>query len=138
MQDLKLKHEKMAHQMAGKGQKEQSIVDNLLQNTNLPFSNRVMRFPLPVKFKVPHIKKDSGDVDPIDHMENHRARLVLYSTLEEMSCRIFPLTLKGSARDWFRKLLPISVKDFGVLGAEIFDTIPSYLEVQKTQHIRVL
>jgi hypothetical protein len=124
--------------MARKGQKERSIVDNLLQNTNLPFSNRVMRFPLPVKFKVPYIKKDSGDVDLVDNMENHRAHLVLYSTPDEMSCKIFPLTLKGSAQDWFKKLPPTSVEDFGVLGVEIFDTIPSCLEVQKTQYICVL
>jgi hypothetical protein len=44
VEDLMLKYEKMVHEMPWKGQRERLIVDNFLQNTNLPFPNRVMRF----------------------------------------------------------------------------------------------
>ena len=41
---MKLKYEKMAHEMPREGQRERLIVDNFLQNTSLPFPNWVMRF----------------------------------------------------------------------------------------------
>ena len=58
-----MKYAGMARQMAqGRGE-DRSIMDDLMQNTNLPFTNRVMRFPLPEKFKVTHIDIYDGNGD---------------------------------------------------------------------------
>jgi hypothetical protein len=40
----------------------------------------------------------------------------LQVTSQELVCRAFPLTLSGSARDWFQKLLPSSITSFEDLG----------------------
>jgi hypothetical protein len=51
VRDLKMKYAGMARQIAqGRGE-DQSIMDDLMQNMNLPFINRVMRFPLPGSLK---------------------------------------------------------------------------------------
>ena len=67
-----------------------------MQNANFPFIDRVMRFPPLERFKVPHINRYDGDGNPTNHMENFQAHLVLHDTLDEIVCRAFPLTLKGS------------------------------------------
>jgi hypothetical protein len=49
VQDLKEKYEKMAFFIEnGEGR---STAENLMSKTNLPFTNQVMRFPFPNKFK---------------------------------------------------------------------------------------
>lgn len=96
VKDLKLQYEEMAWQMA-QGGEDRSIVGNLLQNTNLPFIDRVIRFPLLEKFKVPNIDRYDRDDDLADHMESFRAHLVLHNTPDEIACRAFPLTLEGNA-----------------------------------------
>ena len=48
---MKEKYAKMA--LLIENGEDLSIVEDLMLNTNLPFTDRVMRFPLPDKFKVP-------------------------------------------------------------------------------------
>ena len=102
VKDLKLKYVEMARLMAQGGGGDRSIMDNLMQNTSLPFTDRVMKFPLPEKFKVPHIDIYDVEGNPTDHTENFRAHLILRGTPDEIAFRAFPLTLKGRAREWLR------------------------------------
>jgi uncharacterized protein (DUF1919 family) len=69
MDDLQAKYEEMAQKMKGK----QSVAENLLQTNNLPFIDRVMRFPLPMKFKVLQVEMHDGSKDPVNHIEKYRA-----------------------------------------------------------------
>jgi hypothetical protein len=87
-----------------------------LEDTHLPFSNLVMAFPMPDKFKMPHIKKYDGSKDPTEHVENFWERFILHGTLDEIACRAFPLTLVRVAKDWFARLLIKSVDKFKDLG----------------------
>lgn len=102
--------------MSRNQQKSRSVVDSLLYNTNLPFTDRVMLFPLPEKFKVSHIKNYSGSEDPTEHIETFRSYLVLHGTPDGIACQAFPLTLKGSARDWLGKFSSKSIDNFDTLG----------------------
>lgn len=54
----------MARQMA-QGVEDRSIAEDLMQKTNLPFTDRVMRFPSLEKFKVPCVDKYDGSGDPM-------------------------------------------------------------------------
>jgi hypothetical protein len=106
----------MAYQMAD--EEEKSIAGELMENTNLLFTNPVMGFPLHDKFKMPLVDKYDGRGDPAKYVESLRAHLILHGTLDEISCRAFPLTLTGVAREWFARLLVKSIdnfKDFGCL-----------------------
>jgi hypothetical protein len=85
VKDLKAKYEAMAKKMEGR----QSLVDGLLQHTSLPFTAKVMKFPLPDKFKVPHIKMDDGLRDPKEHLKTYNAYLMLHGTADEIAYHAF-------------------------------------------------
>jgi hypothetical protein len=84
VQEMKEKYKKMAFFMEnGEGQ---STVENLVVKTNLPFTDKVMRIPLPDKFKDPWVDKYDGSGDPSDHMEGFCAHLTLRGTSDEIAC----------------------------------------------------
>jgi hypothetical protein len=88
-----------------------SRVDSLL-NRSSPFTERVMAIQLLEKFKIPAIQTYTGIEDPTEHLDNYKMHMDLQGTPQEMACRAFPLTLFGSAQDWFRKLPPSSITCF--------------------------
>jgi hypothetical protein len=92
-----------------------------MTKTTLPFTNRVLNFPLPDKFKDPRVDKYDGSRDPSDHKEGFRAHLALHGTPDEIACRAFPLTLKGVAKDWFSNLKPQSIDNFDTLGRQFMN-----------------
>jgi hypothetical protein len=110
--DVQIKYEEMALKMKGK----RMMVEDLLQNTNLSFTEWVMKFPFPETFKIPHVKMYDGTTDLGQDLETYQAHLVLNGTLNEISWRAFPFTLKGNARDCFENLPPNSVDNFENLG----------------------
>jgi hypothetical protein len=93
-----------------------SKVGDLFQKSVSPFVDNVVSFHLPEKFKVPDIKAYIGQEDPVEHLDNYRAHLELQGTPDEVSCRAFPLTLSGNAKDWYRRLPPKSIRNFDEFG----------------------
>ncbi|XP_059663461.1 uncharacterized protein LOC132309129 [Cornus florida] len=75
-----------------------------------------MRFPLPSKFKMPTLESFDGTRDPLDHFETFQALIHLQAVPDQIMCRAFPTTLKGSARVWFNKLKPGSIETFAELS----------------------
>ena len=59
-----------------------------------------------------------GSKDPLDHLEFFKTLMHLQGIPDEIVCRTFPTTLKGSARIWFSKLMPISISTFKELSAQ--------------------
>ena len=60
----------------------------------------------------------NGSKDPLDHLESFKTLMHLQGVLDEIMCRAFLTTLKGSARIWFSKLTPNSIGTFKELGAQ--------------------
>jgi hypothetical protein len=89
-----------------------STVDSIIKNTGSAFTTRVMRHPIPGRFKVPPIKPYDGTGDPIGHLKSYKAHINLHATTDEIACRAFPLTLEGSAQEWFGGLPPGSIDNF--------------------------
>lgn len=99
------------------GAKEKaSLADSLFSTTASPFTHQIMSCRLPSKFKMPEILVYTGLGDPIEHLASFRAHTVLHTTLDEVACRAFPLTLAGGAREWFRTLPPRSIPNFESLS----------------------
>jgi hypothetical protein len=80
-----------------------------------PLQREVVAVRLPEKFKMPNIPTYTGSGDPVEHLDNFRAYLESHATPDEVACRVFPLTMAGNARDWFRELPPRSISTFGDL-----------------------
>ncbi|XP_058183967.1 uncharacterized protein LOC131301614 [Rhododendron vialii] len=93
-----------------------ATVEELVQNTDSPFTPEVMRRPLPRKFKMPQLEIFNGSTDPLDHLETYKSLMHLQAVPDEVMCRAFPVTLKGSARAWFNKLPPGSIRSFKELS----------------------
>ena len=94
-----------------------SDLDDLVNRTDFPFTAAVNSFPLPHKFRMPHIDSYDGVKDPLDHLETFKTLMHLQGVADEIMCRAFPMTLKEAARIWFSRLTPNSVSTFKELSA---------------------
>ena len=68
VEDLKRKYDDIMRQVNGEDTKLKAR--DLLEDSNLPFTDRVKNFPMPNKFKMPHMDKYDGNGDPIEHIKN--------------------------------------------------------------------
>ncbi|XP_058211619.1 uncharacterized protein LOC131323795 [Rhododendron vialii] len=93
-----------------------ATVEELVQNTDSPFTSKVMGLPLPRKFKMSQLETFNGSTDPLDHLETYKSLMHLQAVPDEVMCRAFHVTLKGSARAWFNKLPPGSIRSFKELS----------------------
>ena len=95
-----------------------SDLDNLVNRTDSLFIAAVNSFPLPHKFRMPHIDSYDGVKDPLDRLETFKTLMHLQGVTDEIMCRAFPTTLKGAARIWFSRLTPNSVSIFKELSTQ--------------------
>ena len=100
-----------------KGQVSSNLND-LFHRTNSPFTAFVTSFPLPPKFRMPQVETYDGSKDLLNHLESFKALMHLQGVADEIICRAFPTTLKGSARIWFSRLTPNSINIFKELSAQ--------------------
>jgi hypothetical protein len=78
----------------------------------------------------PPIKSYDGRGDPANHLENFQTHPSFYNLPDEGACQVFPLTLKGEAREWCNGLNPFT--SFNTIKHQFlnqFSTIP-----KKKQH----
>ena len=95
-----------------------SDLDDLVNRTDSPFTASVNSFPLPHKFRMPHIDSYDRVKDPLDHLETFKTLMHLQGVADEIMCRAFPITLKGAVRIWFSRLTPGSISTFKELSAQ--------------------
>uniref|UniRef100_A0A2N9ELT3 RNase H type-1 domain-containing protein n=1 Tax=Fagus sylvatica TaxID=28930 RepID=A0A2N9ELT3_FAGSY len=93
-------------------------LNDLVHRMDSPFTEAVTSFPLSSKFGMPSLENFDGSKDPLDHLESFKTMMCLQGVPDEIMCRAFPTTLKGSARIWFKKLTP---------GLKEGETLRSYL-----------
>ena len=87
-------------------------LDCLVHKTDSPFTGDMVSYPLPSKFRTPQLESFDGSKDPLDHLESFKTMMCLQGVPDEIMCRAFPITLKGLARIWFKKLPPGSISTF--------------------------
>ena len=92
-------------------------LDDLVHRTNSPFTASVTLFPLPPKFCMSQVENYDGSKDPLDHLESFKTLMHLQGIPDEIMCRAFLTTLKGSARIWFSRLTPNFIGTFKELSA---------------------
>ena len=91
MQVMKEQMEIMMNALKGR---VSSDLDDLVNRTDSLFTAVVNSFPLPHKFRMPHIDSYDGVKDPLDHLETFKTLMHLQGVADEIMCRAFPTTLK--------------------------------------------
>ncbi|GFS34968.1 hypothetical protein Acr_00g0037030 [Actinidia rufa] len=70
-----------------------------------------------------------GKTDPMDHLNLYKNLMMLKGYSDEVMCKAFLATLKGSARSWFRKLPLRTIDSFNDLGRLFVSYFMSYRAV---------
>ncbi|XP_060974605.1 uncharacterized protein LOC115696602 [Cannabis sativa] len=74
-----------------------------------PCTRHILEAELPKNFKMPEMAAYTGDLDPSDHLSRFNRVMTVIRVSNDAKCLCFPLTLSGSAEEWFKKLEPGSV-----------------------------
>ncbi|XP_014522255.1 uncharacterized protein LOC106778781 [Vigna radiata var. radiata] len=80
-----------------------------------PFTNNVMGAVMPENKVFPWVEKYGGTSDPVKHLRSFVDAMAVYSSDELVWCRVFSLSLKDEALDWFHSLPPRSIDGFVTL-----------------------
>ena len=127
MQAMKEQMEVMMNALKGQ---LSSDLDDLVNQTDSPFTASVNCFPLPHKFHMPHIDSYDKVKDSLDHLETFKTLMHLQGVADEIMCRAFPTMLKGATRIWFSRLTPGSINTFKELSSVHF-TLHWRIQVQE-------
>ena len=72
-------------------------MEDLVHRTDSPFTTSINSHPLPSKFKIPSLDSYDETRDPFNHIANFKTTMHLQRVLDEIMCRTFPTTLKGTS-----------------------------------------
>ena len=87
-------------------------MDTLVQQTESPFTAEVLRYPLPLKFRMPQVEAFNGVKDPVNHLNTYKNQMELHGYQDPVRCRAFATTLKGPTLAWFNRLPHSSIPSF--------------------------
>ncbi|GFZ02291.1 hypothetical protein Acr_15g0008990 [Actinidia rufa] len=100
--------------------------------TEPPFTERVLKARVSSRFKLPtQLGIYEGKTNPMDHLNSYKILMSLQGCSNEVMCKAFSATLKGSARSWFRKLLSGTIDSFGNLSRLFVTNFMSFRNRQK-------
>ena len=91
-------------------------MDTLVQQTESPFTAKVLHFPHLAKFRMPKVEAFDGTRDPVDHLNTYKNQMELHWYQDPVRCKAFAITLKGLALAWFNILPPSSISSFRELS----------------------
>ncbi|XP_075489601.1 uncharacterized protein LOC142528437 [Primulina tabacum] len=77
-----------------------------------PFSDTIVREPLPGHFRSAKIKDYDGSSDPEEHLARFENMAMLHCYGDQIKCKVFLTTLVDSAQRWFEGLAPQSIHCF--------------------------
>ena len=88
MQMMKERMDFMMNSLRGR---VSSDLDDLIHQTESPFTASINSFPLPPKFRMPQIESYDRAKDPLDHLESFKTLIHLQGVADEIICRAFLL-----------------------------------------------
>ncbi|XP_075483793.1 uncharacterized protein LOC142523947 [Primulina tabacum] len=78
-----------------------------------PFTDIIVREPLPGNFKSAKVKDYDGNADPEEHLARFENMAMLHCYTDRIKCKVFLTTLVDSAQRWFEGLTSQSISSFG-------------------------
>ena len=98
-----------------------NLGEYLVRRTDSLFTVSINEHPFPPKFKMPSLDLYDGTHDPFDHIATFKTTMHLQGVLDEIMCRAFLTTHKGSTRVWFNKIPPNTMNSFEELSKLFFN-----------------
>ncbi|GKV01672.1 hypothetical protein SLEP1_g14210 [Rubroshorea leprosula] len=97
-----------------------------------PLNLSITAEPYQEGFKIPHLETYDGTKDPDEHLHTYQAIMRIQNANDAMMCKVFPATLKSTARRWYHKLPRHSIDSFSQLAKLFSNKFASQREIKPT------
>ncbi|GKU87475.1 hypothetical protein SLEP1_g1868 [Rubroshorea leprosula] len=97
-----------------------------------PLNLSITAEPYQEGFKIPHLETYDGTGDPDEHLHTYQAIMRIQNANDAMMCKVFPATLKSTARRWYHKLPRHSIDSFSQLAKLFSNKFASQKEIKRT------
>ncbi|GKV50051.1 hypothetical protein SLEP1_g56766 [Rubroshorea leprosula] len=97
-----------------------------------PLNLSITTEPYQEGFKIPHLETYDGTKDPDEHLHTYQAIMRIQNANDAMMCKVFPTTLKSTARRWYHKLPRHSIDSFSQLAKLLSNKFASQREIKRT------
>ncbi|GKV50360.1 hypothetical protein SLEP1_g57067 [Rubroshorea leprosula] len=97
-----------------------------------PLNLSITAEPYQEGFKIPHLETYDGLGDPDEHLHTYQAIMRIQNANDAMMCKVFPATLKSTARRWYHKLPRHSIDSFSQLIKLFSNKFASQREIKRT------
>ncbi|XP_034208254.1 uncharacterized protein LOC117621818 [Prunus dulcis] len=96
-----------------------------------PFTVKIEQAAPPKRFSTPSFTCFKGDSDPESHLKHFKSLMILYKAEDALMCKVFAMTLRGAAQDWFHTLPSGSINSFKELTYIFTKEYTSYRTIKK-------
>ncbi|GKV30435.1 hypothetical protein SLEP1_g39243 [Rubroshorea leprosula] len=97
-----------------------------------PLNVSIITEPYQEGFKIPHLETYDGSGDPDEHLHTYQAIMRIQNANDVMMCKVFPATLKSTARRWYHKLPRHSIDSYSQLAKLFSNKFASQMEIKRT------
>ncbi|GKV15454.1 hypothetical protein SLEP1_g26243 [Rubroshorea leprosula] len=97
-----------------------------------PLNLSITAEPYQEGFKIPHLETYDGSGDLDEHLHTYQAIMRIQNANDAMMCKVFPATLKSTARRWYHKLPRHSIDSYSQLAKLFSYKFASQREIKRT------
>ncbi|GKV23708.1 hypothetical protein SLEP1_g33407 [Rubroshorea leprosula] len=97
-----------------------------------PLNLSITAEPYQEGFKIPHLETYDGSGNPDEHLHTYQAIMRIQNANDAMMCKVFPATLKSTARRWYHKLPRHSIDSYSQLAKLFSNKFASQREIKRT------
>ncbi|XP_021831503.1 uncharacterized protein LOC110771502 [Prunus avium] len=113
------------------GNFEDALRKEMDQANSTPFTVEIEQAAPPKRFSTPSFTPFKGDSDPESHLKHFKSVMILHKADDALMCKVFVMTLRGAAQDWFHTLPSGSISSFKELAYVFAKEYTSYRTIKK-------
>ncbi|CAL9024583.1 unnamed protein product, partial [Prunus brigantina] len=95
------------------------------------FTAEIEQAAPPKRISTPSFTPFKGDSNPESHLKHFKSVMILHKADDALMCRVFVITLRGAAQDWFHTLPSGSIGSFSELAYVFTKEYTSYRTIKK-------
>ncbi|CAL2254393.1 unnamed protein product [Prunus armeniaca] len=113
------------------GNLEDTLRKEMDQAIYTHFTPEIEQAAPPKRFSTPSFIHFKGDSDPESHLKHFKSVMFLHKADYALMCKVFTMTLRGAAQDWFHTLPSRSISSFKELAYVFTKEYTSYRMIKK-------